>query len=228
MPLNQSVFAPTQSGKTTPLPIQIMYLCAWFAPVLPLLVLAFVLMGVRCLPIWLANLFAGVSLIAGLFLTLASGVLSLFSTIQVVHGVTLTVAVASSFLIWAGDDKKPKPSSIAKLGIAGSAMAALWSLLTVPSILIQSHTIADGSPYCIAHHWPDTPVEALHELRGFSFYTEETGYKSTSEWYFHGLMIVDYPEEQKVYNWSPRRWRFDQVERPDGLIAHVRNACVPS
>ncbi len=228
MLLNQSVFTPNQFGRTPSSPIQIMYLCVWLAPLIPLIVAGFVLKGMRRIPAWLAKLFAGVSLAAGLFLTLASGVFSLFSTTQLLHGVTLTVAVASSFLIWAGHDHDADPSWIAKLGIAGTTIAALWSLLTAPMILIQSHAIADGSPYCIAHHSPDAPVEAIHELRGFSFYTEATGYKSTSEWYFHGLMIVDHPEEQRVYNWSPRRWRFDLVERPDVLIIPIRDVCAPS
>jgi len=205
-----------------------MYLCAWLAPVIPLVVAGFVLMGIRQIPARLANVLAVVSLAAGLFLTLASGVFSLFSTTQQLHGVTLTIAVASSFAIWSGRDRNPRPSRIAKLGIAGTTITALWSLLSVPMILIQSYAVADGSPYCIAHHSPGSPVEAIYELRGFSFYTVATGYKSTSEWHFHGLMIVDHPDKQRIYNWTPRRWRFDLVERPDVLIEPVRNVCVPS
>lgn len=228
MPLNQSVFTPNQFGKTPSPSIQILYLCIWLAPIAPLIVAGFVLMGMRRIPVWLARLLAGAALIAGLFLTLASGAFSLGSTTQLMHGVTLTIAVSSSFLIWAGGDHEPTPSWVAKSGIAAASIAALWSVLTVPMIQIQSHVIASGSPYCIGHHAPDSPVSAIHALRGFSFYTEETGYKSTSEWLFHGLMVVDGPNAQRIYNWSPRRWRFDLVERPDKLIRPVRNVCIPS
>ncbi|MBO9444399.1 hypothetical protein [Ruegeria sp. R14_0] len=228
MPLNPSVFTPNPFGRTPSPLIQVLYLCAWLAPFTPLIVASFVLMGMQRLPVWLARLLAGCSLIAGLLLTLAAGMFSLFSTTELIHGLTLTIAVSSSFLIWAGHDHEPGPSWIAKLGIIAAAIAALWSLLTVSMILIQSHFIANGSPYCIAHHAQGSPVGAIYELRGFAFYTEATGYKSTSKWYFHGLMIVDHPDKQRIYNWSPRRWRFDLIERPDALIQPVRNACVPS
>ncbi|WP_172978460.1 hypothetical protein [Ruegeria sp. THAF33] len=163
-----------------------------------------------------------------MFLTLFGMVLSLGSDTQILHGVTLTTAVAASFLFWSGSGGQPQPSLVAKIGISIGTIAALWSLLTVPMILVQAHFIADGAPYCIAEHSKNAPVEAVRDLRGFSFYTTATGYKSTSKWYFHGLMIVDHPDAQRVYNWSPGRWRFDLVERPDAMLVSVRNVCVPS
>ncbi|WP_170430007.1 hypothetical protein [Ruegeria arenilitoris] len=205
-----------------------MYLVVWIAPAVPLILAAMILMGLRRIPAFLAHTLFGVTLLLGVFFTLTSGVLSLFSTTQLLHGLTLTIALGFGFLIWSGKGGKVRPSRIAKLGIAVSVIAALWSLLTVPMILIQTSVIADGSPNCIAKHAENSPIETLHQLRGFSFYTTETGYKSTSEWHFHGLLIVDDPEEERIYNWSPRRWRFDLVERPDTLIKPVRNVCVPS
>ena len=226
-PLDQSVFTPNRFGRTLPLTIQGIYLVTWLAPVLPLILAGLVLLGLRLIPSAVAKTLAAFSVTAGLFLTLASGAFSLSSTTQWLHELTLTVAVASSFLIWSGRDGELQPSRTAKLGIAAATIAALWSLMTVPMIRIQAHVIADGSPYCIAEHSPDSPVETLHELRGFSFYTTNTGYKSTSEWFFHGLMIVDQPDGHKIYNWSPRRWRFDLVARPDILVEPVRDVCVP-
>ena len=186
------------------------------------------MLGMFPIPRLLARILAGFSVVLGLFLTLASGAFGPFTDTQALHGVSLTMALASSFLIWSGLNGKPQPSWAAKIGISVATVTALWSLLTVPVVLVQARTISDGAPYCIAEHAENSPVKALYELRGFSFYTTKTGYKSTSAWYFHGLMIVDYPEEQRVYNWSPRRWRFDQIERPDGFIKPVRNVCTPA
>lgn len=227
-PLNQSVFTPNSVGNGSLTFVLGVYLLAWVAPALPALIALLTLAGLSQIPAHYARWLAVSAMVVGLLLTLASGVFSLFSGTQVLHGVTLTIAVASSFLIWSGRDGKAQPSRLAILGNAVSTTAALWSLLTVPMILIQAHYIAAGSPHCIAYHLPNSPVETLHELRGFSFYTENTGYKSTSEWFFHGLMIVDHPDGLEVYNWSPRRWRFDLISQPDVLIAPVRHVCVPS
>ncbi|WP_170326843.1 hypothetical protein [Ruegeria arenilitoris] len=205
-----------------------MYLVVWIAPAVPLILSAMTLTGLRGIPTFLAHTLFAVTLLFGVFFTIASGVLSLFSTTQLLHGFSLTMALGFGFLIWSEQDGKVRPSRFAKLGMAVSVIPALWSLLTVPMILIQTRVIAGGSPYCIAEHAENSPIETLHQLRGFSFYTAETGYKSTSEWYFHGLLIVDDTAEERIYNWSPRRWRFDLVERPDALIKQVTNLCVPS
>ncbi|WP_299800138.1 hypothetical protein [uncultured Ruegeria sp.] len=227
-PLDQSLFTPNLVGNTPPPFFVGLYLATWVAPSLPALIALLTQVGSRQIPSVFAKLFTFLLVAAGLCLTLAVGVFSLFSDTQILHGLTLTIAVASSILIWSGDDGKPRPSRVAKLGISVSTIAALWSLMTVPMILGQARFIADGSTYCIAHHSRNSPVETLHELRGFSFYTEKTGYKSTSEWFFHGLMIVDHLEGQKFYNWSPRRWRFDLVARPNLLFEPVSNVCVPN
>lgn len=227
-PIDPSAFEPNQFGSGPPHWIQAVFLTTWFAPIVPLFVAGLALMGMRLIPVTLAVTLGAVSIAAGLFVTVASSAFSLGSDTELLHGVSLSIAVGSSFLIWSGDKGKPRPSRFAKLGILVTTVTALWSLSTVPMILTQARHIAAGSPFCIAHHAPNSPIEALHELRGFSFYTVSTGYKSTSEWYFHGLMIADHPEEQRVYNWSPRRWRFNLVERPDTLIEPVRNACVPT
>ncbi|WP_298853373.1 hypothetical protein [uncultured Ruegeria sp.] len=87
-----------------------------------------------------------------MFLTLASGVFGPFTDIQALHGISLTIAIASSFLIWSGRGHKPQSSWAAKVGISVSTLTALWSLFTVPMVLIQAHMISNGAPYCIAEH----------------------------------------------------------------------------
>ncbi|WP_109313411.1 hypothetical protein [Ruegeria sp. AU67] len=225
-PLDPQLFEPNTDRKALLLFIQGLFLLVWLIPAAPMCIGGLALLGMCPISRLLAVFLAISSVVIGLLLTLASGVLALFSDTQLLHGISLTIAIASSFLIWSGRDGKPNPSRTAKIGISISTLIALWSLLTIPMLLFQARLIADGSPYCIAEHSENSPIEALHELRGFSFYTTKTGYKSTSEWYFHGLMIVDHPDDQRVYNWSPRHRRFDLVERPDALIEPVRNVCV--
>jgi len=225
-PLDLSVFS-TRNGKTYPHLIVVMYLSGWAAPMLPAFIACCSLLGLNRFSPFQAKLLATLSVVAGLFLTLASGVLTLFSVTQALRGLTLTIAVASSFLIWSGKDDRAQPSLWAKACLSVATLAALWSVLTVPNILLQARWIADGSPYCIAHHRRDTEVRSLPEMRGFSFFTTNTGYKSTSKWYFHGLLIVDRQGEQMIYNWSPRRWRFDLVTKPDVFVIPVRDVCVP-
>ena len=225
-PLDLSVFS-SRNGNTYPKFIVVMYLSAWSAPALPALIACSCLLGMNRFTPLQAKLLATFSIVAGLFLTLASGVLTLSSDTQALRGVTLTIAVASSFLIWSGEGDRAQPSLWAKAWLSVATLAAAWSVLTVPNILLQARWIADGSPYCIAHHRSDSEISSLAELRGFSFFTTNTGYKSTSKWYFHGLMIVDRKGEQLIYNWSPRRWRFDPVTRPDILVITVRDVCAP-
>lgn len=227
-PFDPSIFEPNGRGKTLPLFFQATYLYSWLAPAIPAFIGGLVLLGLPSIPRSLARCIAVFSIVSGLLLTLFGMVPSLGSDTQILHGVTLTIAVAASFLIWSGSGGQPQPSRAAKIGISIGTIAALWSLLTVPMILVQARFIADGAPYCIAEHSKNAPIEAVRDLRGFSFYTTATGDKSTSKWYFHGLMLVDHPDGQRVYNWSPGRWRFDPVERPDAMIEPVRNVCAPS
>lgn len=227
-PVNPYLFEADADKKALLFLFRGLFLSLWLIPAIPAFIGGFILLGMKPIPRLLARFLAGISVVLGLFLTLASGVFGPFTDTQALHGTSLTIAIASSFLIWSGRDGKPQPSRVAKVGILVATLIALWSVLTVPMVLVQARLISNGAPYCIAEHAENSPVEALFELRGFSFYTTKIGYKSTSKWYFHGLMIVDNPDEQRVYNWSPRRWRFDLIERPDALLKPVRNACVPS
>jgi len=168
--------------------------------------------------------------LVGLFLTLASAAFSsphstLFS---VTHGGALSLAGASSVLCLAIGRIDSNGARLAFSGMALSAAAAAWSLLSVPSVVFQANRISAGYPLCISHHGPSSDVSSIWDLRGFSFYTTDSGYKSTSGWYFHGILIVDGNDGRQYFNWSPRRFRFDRVEHPERFIASLRNLCEPS
>ena len=143
------------------------------------------------------------------------------------HGVILTFAVASSAVVWGGPLENRLAAFFGYAGLVVSAAAATWSLLSVPAVILQSNTVSNGSRMCVAHHLPSPDIGSIWELRGFRFYTTATGYKRTSNWYFHAIMAVDGPEGRQYYNWPPRKFRFDLIERPERLMVPVWGLCDP-
>ncbi|QAY78437.1 hypothetical protein [Sphingosinicella sp. BN140058] len=106
--------------------------------------------------------------------------------------------------------------------------AAILSLAGAAWISIAAFHIAGGARHCLARSDDGpAPIDGLWDLRIFAFYTTGSGYKNTSRWYFHGLLVVGAPGGREVYNWSPRRLRFDRLQRPDIFIHNVRAACEP-
>lgn len=138
-------------------------------------------------------------------------------------GLTLTIALVGwSLLLSRGFERTGR--FMAGVG----AVIGLWSLLNVGLVAWQARLVAKNNAYCLAHHANATaPVKSLAELRGLSFFTTRSGYKLSSKWYFHGVLIVEEPRGQAVYNWSPRRLSFDLIERPDVMLVKVTGACQP-
>ncbi len=206
------------------------YLLVWFAPALPaaMVLLRFALP--RPLSPALVWPIAIVTFLVGLFLTLLSLGFSssLSGPLLSAHGSILSLAVASSILCLAIGQIDSNTARLAIFGMAVSAAAAIWSLLSVPAVVFQAHQTAAGSPFCITHHDSSSVVDSLWDLRGFSFYTTASGYKSTSTWYFHGILIVDGDDGLGYFNWSPRHFRFDRIDHPERFIAPLENLCTPS
>ena len=114
-----------------------------------------------------------------------------------------------------------------------------WSFAAGVSVAVQAHSISDGKPYCIAT--TDAvkagsggtgdrdygAIRSLEALRGVRLYTDRTGYKDTSRWYFHGLLVVGQNEKLEYWNWSPRRLSFERVTSPRVFVSEVTNACAP-
>lgn len=205
-------------------------LLAWFAPALPAAMVILRIALPRPVSPALIWPLAIAVLLIGLFLTLASTAFSSphSTLLSVTHGGVLSVAGASSVLCLAIGRIGSNGARLAFSGLALSAAAAAWSLLSVPSVLFQANRISAGHPSCISHHGPSSEVSSIWDLRGFSFYTTDSGYKSSSGWYFHGILIVEGNDGRQYFNWSPRRFRFDRIERPERFIAPLRNLCVPS
>ncbi|MEO1159577.1 MAG: hypothetical protein AAFW74_03845 [Pseudomonadota bacterium] len=174
----------------------------------------------------------GFSLVVATFVF--GGILTLLSTafsgpgfgITLLHGCALISGVAGAIL-WITAKRPAGWITVpARALVAVSVLAACWSLASIPAALTQAGMIADDRPFCLAHHGSG-PVTSIADLRGFRFYTDKTGYKSTSRWYFHGTMTVRGPEGDLHYNWSPRRFRFELIESPQLMHARVNNDCDP-
>ena len=108
-----------------------------------------------------------------------------------------------------------------------ASAVAVWSLSVAAIIAISAQRIGDGRPYCLARHGDPGAVETLAALRGLSFRATRSGYKSTSNWFLHGILIVETGTLPEVYNWSPRRLRFDRLTEPGHLIVDPRGTCQP-
>ena len=197
------------------------------SPLFPLALLAVSFVSGRKLPVKFAVAFAVVVLGVGIFVTL---ILSAFAgggaRMAMLHGTALTIACAATFLLVSSVG--PKARLLAARAFAFSVFVGLWSLVAVPLAYASAVKSASGKAYCIGHHSPiPSELAAIQGLRGLFFYTKLSGYKSTSEWYFHGLLLVEEDAGISVYNWSPRRLQFQAVERPQLLTASPFHACVP-
>lgn len=117
-----------------------------------------------------------------------------------------------------------------RLALATAAfpiVIAIWSLGSGAAAASGANLIADGRDYCVAGHG-GPPVRSWAELRGVALYTDRAGYKSTSRWYFHAVLLVDDADGGASFNWSPRRLRWERLEYPERLIEPVRGSCEPS
>lgn len=132
-------------------------------------------------------------------------------------------------LLWAAEivPRQPLGPWLWRRALLASAFSAL-SLLGAFVVVGQSIVIADGRPFCVARHDTESAVGSLGAVRLFSFYTTRTGYKSTSRWWFHGVLTVEGAAGERYSNWSPRLFRFDRIERPYVQLNSVTELCEPS
>ncbi|MDE4132344.1 hypothetical protein PXK00_04435 [Phaeobacter sp. QD34_3] len=208
----------------------ILALMVWAVPLVPLIaILAERLRKTPVSPVLaksasIAFLLSGVllTLIVSAFASPKSGLMVMF------HGGALSLGAAASLLFLGGKGLGPFAARAALSGMAVATVVALWSILAAVMVVGHANRLAAGAPFCIAHHGPSAQVRSIWDLRGFSFYTTDSGYKLNSGWYFHGVMIVDKEGGRQYFNWSPRRMRFERIEHPGRFIAPLRDLCEPS
>jgi len=123
------------------------------------------------------------------------------------------------------------------IACASVLFVILFSVTSSIAVVIQTLRIADGHPYCIAMADTDKitrrsspygygTIRNWEILRGSRFSTTKTGYKSTSKWYYHAVLIVGRQSgEREYWNWSISRLNFHKIQRPDLKIATPINGC---
>jgi hypothetical protein len=201
----------------------------WAVP-LVVVALAFVrLYRARPASHWISQVSALFVFIFGGILAILSGALAgTGSDIVLTQGILLVFALTASLLWQAYGHLGKREVYVALVGMGLAASGACWSLATVPAVIIQANQIAGGAPFCIGAHGRTTSIESLWDLRGFSFYTTATGYKDTSRWYFHGVLVVQTKAGRRYFNWSPRSFSFHPVPNFKGIAGSSNKECSPS
>ena len=177
----------------------------------------------RRLPPWLSTiLMIGITGL-GVAITMLSAIVGAGSNLTIANGLILILGITAMVrhLERAGQCRT------AFKGLAIAAFGAVWSLGAGLAAGIGAVTLAGDAPYCLATQSLAGPVQSLAALRGLSFYTNQSGYKSTSHWFFHGILIVADPQGDTYYNWSPRHLRFEGLSNPDRQIASPLHICTP-
>ncbi|WP_226548989.1 hypothetical protein [Celeribacter naphthalenivorans] len=87
-------------------------------------------------------------------------------------------------------------------------LISLWSLFAMTRAVTQIASLTEGEPYCVARS--GDPITSIAELRGLAFYTDETGFKSSNFWTFHGVLLT----EAQEWNWSAKSLRFEAIPAP--------------
>jgi hypothetical protein len=169
-------------------------------------------------------------------LTFLVGIFGTEASLLIQIGVALSVAAANIFFVCALHQLEHGKTTIpigSALGGSPAICLATWSLLQVPVVLAQATYLAGGRPFCIADtgavkHNYYAPVRSVFDLRGTNFYTGVTGYKDSSRWAFHGVLIVrDQLIGDEYWNWSISRMRFEPRPGSTPYVIDWRRACTP-
>lgn len=110
--------------------------------------------------------------------------------------------------------------------IAGVALCSAGSGVAAAA---QASWLSAGQPYCISSDGARgyTQIDSIFDLRGTNLFTERTGYKDTSRWFFHGVLAVQVGDRSIYWNWSKKWTRFYPLD-PAGFSGEVESACQPT
>ncbi len=180
----------------------------------------------RWLAVTLGLAFGGLCLLALFPMAIMSGPGALFI-------LTLGAAVIFHFMATiiglSGCRMNDKTRGFILACLSITAAAALWSFLTMPIVAVQAARTADGSPYCLVDHVEgagEAHSSVLH-LRGMNLFTTATGYKMSSRWYYHSIMLVQDGDTLRAFNWSHRRLRYDEIRNYHQKIIPIGEQCEP-
>lgn len=223
-----SAIAHLGSGTDSGLLLRSILTLIVLAPVFPVLAALILRLTDRRLARPVALVSAAVTGIVGAFLSfIAMAFSSAGELITLIHGVTLTLALVVSILLLGPAASEAGRVVIQRMFYA-PVIVSVWSIAAAFVVVASATLIAAGNPFCLAVHGDRKPVASLADLRGLSFITTRSGYKDSSRWYFHGVLLVAEPTGTTVRNWSPRRLSFSQVAEPGILLDDPSKECEPT
>jgi hypothetical protein len=125
-----------------------------------------------------------------------------------------------------------EPRVVRGLAVAVILGVSAWSWAVMAAAWRSATVLADGAPYCIAvsSGGPEdyVPISSALRLRGTKFFTEHSGHKDASRWFFNGVLVVQGTDGHRFHNWSYRSWRFELLPRHGTrFIARIDRACTP-
>ena len=194
-------------------------------PLWPALALIFHLRGRRLFGPWFGGILAFLALgPIGLIIVFLWVIFSgPASEIKFYQAVAFVLCIAASVLLVTRSERPALVRAISGAFLVPPAMLAIWSLSSVPAVVLAANKIAEDKPFCVAFHQWDGAIKRFSDLRGTVLITSSTGYKDTSRWFWHGIMEAD----GQLYNWSPRYRRFDKIPYTNGFLARPspRDVC---
>ncbi len=117
-----------------------------------------------------------------------------------------------------------------RIAVGAILLVSGWSVAVLAAATASATSLAAGRPYCIAATGGPkdySPITSVLQLRGTHNYTELTGYKDTSRWFFNGILIVEAADGLEHYAWSYRQWRYVRLPAPNRYIVPFGGACQP-
>lgn len=117
-----------------------------------------------------------------------------------------------------------------RIAVGAILLVSGWSVAVLAAATASATSLASGRPYCIAATGGPTlysPITSVLQLRGTHNYTELTGYKDSSRWFFNGILIVEGADRLEYHAWSYRLWRYVRLPAPNRYIVPFEGACQP-
>lgn len=226
MPLGESFQALLKAAPDSPF-FAIIGLLGMVASLVPLL-LGLIVRFTRLRLSWMAGwLTTTAALFVAVLWVLASALGGPAAGFIILKSVAIASSVFAAIRLASAPIAPERRLRFSRFSLLATAALGLWSLLGLAWVIYQTETIASGRPYCLAVQGKSGSVKSFAALRYFSFYTDNSGYKSNSRWYFHGVLLVSDVSGYEAYNWSLRKLDFDSLAHIKRQVIDPNTACMP-
>lgn len=201
---------------------------AYLAPLFPVLIIVIRRVVRRSFPLYVVIGGGILIFVLGFLTTVFYWALTNGRSLPFVHGSIIMIAIISWWVFCFSESSLVLLRRLAYYFMLFVTVFSVLSLVTPAVVIAQSRYIAKGNPFCVGEHGSGQSVSSISDLRLFSFYTTKSGYKLNSNWYFHGVLIVEQPSRYlEFYNWSVRTLTFEEVHNNSRLVVSVRGSCWP-